>query len=91
MCKIDFQDGCHLRFLIGMILAVFSLQVIPILPIKFQVNWPFGSGEVSDRNDFRCSYLQIPTILSQMAGHFRRRNSKENFKMVAVAAVLDFQ
>ena len=28
-----------------MILAVFDLQVTPMLPIKFEVNWPFGSGE----------------------------------------------
>ena len=44
-------------------LAIFDLQVIPILPTKFQVNWPFDSGEetikychgghqISDRNDF---------------------------------------
>ena len=29
----------------GMILAIFDLQVIPMLPSKFQVHWPFGSGE----------------------------------------------
>ena len=46
--KIDFQDGCHgghLGFLIGMILAIFDLQVTLMLPSKFGVNWPFGSGE----------------------------------------------
>ena len=46
--KIDFQDGCHgghLGFPIGMILAIFYLQVTPMLPSKFGVNWPFGSGE----------------------------------------------
>ena len=66
--KIDFQDGCHgghLGFPIGMILAIFDLQVTPMLPSKFGVNWPFGSGEeaknrfsrwgpswISDRHDF---------------------------------------
>ena len=69
--KIDFQDGrdCgHLGFPIGTILAIFDLQVIPMLPTKFRVNWPFGSGEeaknrfstwlprrsfwIFDRNDF---------------------------------------
>ena len=33
--KIDFQDGCqvgHFGFLIGMILAVFDLQVFKMLP-----------------------------------------------------------
>ena len=27
-----------------MILAIFDLQVTLLLPTKFQVNWPFGSG-----------------------------------------------
>ena len=35
----------HLGFPIGMILAIFDLQVTPMLPSKFGVNWPFGSGE----------------------------------------------
>ena len=46
--KIDFQDGQHgghLGFPIGMILAIFDSQVTPMLPTKFGVNWPFGSGE----------------------------------------------
>ena len=42
--KIDFQDG-YLGFPIGAILAIFDLQVTPIFPTKFGVNWPFGSGE----------------------------------------------
>ena len=69
--KIDFQDGRHgghLGFTIGMILAIFDLQVTPMLPSKFRVNWPFGSGAeaknrfsrrrpwqpswISDRNNF---------------------------------------
>ena len=46
--KIDFQDGSqggHPGFPIGTILAIFHLQVTPMLPNKFRVNWPFGSGE----------------------------------------------
>ena len=47
--KIYFQDssyGGHLGFPIGTILAIlFYLQVTPMLPTKFQVNWPFHSGE----------------------------------------------
>ena len=69
--KIDFQDGhhgSHLVFPIGMILAIFDLQVTQMLPSKFGGNWPFGSGEeaknrfskwwpwqpssISDRHDF---------------------------------------
>ena len=55
----------HLGFPIGMILAIFDLQVTPMLPSKFGVNLPFGSGEeaknrfsrwrpswISDRNNF---------------------------------------
>ena len=34
-----------LRFTIGMILAIFDLQVTQMFPTKFRVNWPFGSGE----------------------------------------------
>ena len=46
--KIDFQDGHHgghLGFSIATILAIFEIQVTPMLPIKFGVNWPFGSEE----------------------------------------------
>ena len=62
--KIDFHGG-HLGFVIGTILATFDLQVVPIFPSRFRVNWPFGSGEesqnrfsrwrpswISDRSDF---------------------------------------
>ena len=56
--------------MIGTILANCDLQVTPMLPTKFQINWPFGSGEeaknrfsrwlpwwpswISDRNDLSC-------------------------------------
>ena len=66
--NIDFQDGGHLGFPIRTILATFDLQVTSILPRKFRVNFPFGSGEkvqnrfstwllgrpswISDQNDF---------------------------------------
>ena len=46
--KIDFQDGncgSHLVFPIGIILAIFDLQVILMLSAKFQINLPFGSRE----------------------------------------------
>ena len=54
-----------------MILAIFDL-----LPSKFGVNWPFGSGEeaknrfsrwwpswISDRNDFSIFDLQVTPML----------------------------
>ena len=46
--KIAFQDGCHgghLGIWTDTILAIFDLQVTLMLPSKFGVNWPFGSGE----------------------------------------------
>ena len=52
--KIDFQDGLHdghFGFPIGTILATFDLQVTLMLPIKFGVNWPFGS-RVEAKNRF---------------------------------------
>ena len=76
--KIDIQDGGYsyqLGFWIETISAIFNLHVIPMLPTKFQVNWPFGSGEekknkfsrwlpwwpswISDPNDF--SFFWSPT------------------------------
>ena len=42
--NIDFQDVGHLGFPIRTILATFDLQVTLILPMKFEVVWPFGSG-----------------------------------------------
>ena len=69
--KIDFQDGHHggnLGFPIRTILAIFDLQVTPMLTTEIKVNWPFSSGEeakyrlsrwlpwrpswISDWNDF---------------------------------------
>ena len=47
--KIEFQDGGYCGFLIE---TIFYLQVALILPTKFQVNWPFGSGEEA-QNDFQ--------------------------------------
>ena len=60
--KIDFQDGGHLGFPIGTILAIFDLQDTPMLPSKFGVNWPFGSGE-EEKNRF--SRWRPPLISDQ--------------------------
>ena len=48
MRKIDFPDGRHGGYLghpIGMILAIFDLQVSLMLPTESQVSWPFGQGD----------------------------------------------
>ena len=37
--------GGHLGLQIGMILAIFDLQVTLMLSTKFRVSWSFGSGE----------------------------------------------
>ena len=71
--KIDFQDCGHssqFGFLIEMILAIFHLQVSTMLPIMFQVNGPFSSGEeannrfsrwlpswISDQKDFSFFFI----------------------------------
>ena len=54
-----------------MILAIFDLQVVPILITKFPSNWPFRSGEevqnrrpawISDQNNFFT--LKLPQYFS---------------------------
>ena len=45
--KNRFQDGGHgghLGFPIGTILAIFDVQVTPMLPTKYRVNLPRGVG-----------------------------------------------
>ena len=58
---LGFQDGCHgpqLWFPIGTILAIFDLKVIPMLPTKFRVNWPFGSGvELKKKQIFKLAAM----------------------------------
>ena len=47
--KIAIQIGGHgssLGFLIETIIASFDVQVTPILPTKFRVDWPRGVGGV---------------------------------------------
>ena len=47
-----------------MILAIFDLQATPMLPTKFQVNWPFGSGEEMKKRFSRWPPFLIRTILA---------------------------
>ena len=61
--KIDFQSS-HLGFPIWMIFAAFDLQVYPMLPTKFRVNWPFGSGEEVKNRFSRWQPLQPSWIFN---------------------------
>ena len=54
----DDRHSGHLGFLIGSILAIFDVQVIPMLPTEFQVNWPFGSGKATKNRFSRWPPLQ---------------------------------
>ena len=62
-------NGSQLGFTIGTILAIFDLQVTPMLPTKFRVKWPFSSGEEA-KNRFsrwlpwRPSWISDCTILA---------------------------
>ena len=68
--KIDFQDdhhGSHLGFPIETILAIFDLQVTPMLPTKIRVNWPFIQEKRRiDFQDGRHLGFPIGTILTPM-------------------------
>ena len=68
--KEDFHGGSHgdhFSFTIGTILVVFFyLQVTPILPAKFQVNWPFESGgEAKNRRFLRWRPWRPPLFSDQ--------------------------
>ena len=56
--KNRFQDGghgSHLGFPIGMTLVIFDLQVTPMLPSTFRVNWHLGIGE-----EAKNRFLRLP-------------------------------
>ena len=64
--KLGFQDGRHgrpLGFLIRTVLAIFDLQVTPMLPTKYQINWTFGLGEEAE-NRFSRWWLWWPSWIS---------------------------
>ena len=43
-----------IRLPLGTIFAISNIQATPLLPTKFQVNWPFGSGEKVKKRFSRC-------------------------------------
>ena len=49
-----------------MILAIFDLQVTLMLPTKFQVNWPFDSGEEAKNRFLRWPPLRPPSWISDL-------------------------
>ena len=97
MRKTDFQDGSHggnLGFLIEKILAIFDLQLTPLLPTKLQVNWPSVQKKEKGQTDFQDGGHGFPDasyqVSSQLAFWFRR-SDKKIFKMVAMAAIEPFK
>ena len=42
----EFPDGRHLEYRNGMTLAILNIFVALMFPIKFQVNPPYGFGDV---------------------------------------------
>ena len=42
---LDGHHGGYFGFTIGMILAIFDLQVTQVLSTKLRLNWPIGSVE----------------------------------------------
>ena len=63
--KQDGDHGSHLGFPIGTILAIFDLQVIPMLPTKLKVNKPFDSGEEAKNRFSRWASWQTSWISHQ--------------------------
>ena len=62
--KIDFQDGGHLGFLIGTILAIFDLQVTPMLPTKYEVLFVLRFyGPVNPMGSCRARSVYLTTRL----------------------------
>ena len=96
--KIYFHDDGHdnhLGFPIGTIFAIFDLQVIPMLPTKFQVNFLFGSGEAKNRFSRRWPWR--PSWISDRTdSRYFRSTNYPGFKSVGLSVQekkqkIDFQ
>ena len=53
-----------------MILAIFDLRVTPMLPTKFRVNWPFGSGEKAKNRFSRWLPWRLDALDIRLAGFY---------------------
>ena len=54
-----------------MILAIFDLQVTPMLPTKFGFNWPFGSGLIE------LGFNDTSTLVGHFVSSPREREKKD--------------
>ena len=64
--KIYFQVSGQLGFPIETILASFDLLIITMLSTKFQVSWPFGSGEEAKNIFSRWPPWWRPSLISDL-------------------------
>ena len=65
-----------LGFPIRTILAIFYLQDTPMLPTKFQVNWPFGSGE--EANQILIISMHISSLVKRPCYLLKLSSGNEN-------------
>ena len=97
------KNGGHLGYPNGTILAILNLCVAPMPSIKFRLNLTYGLGGewppwrqswISERNNFSnseslCNCDASHQVLAQSDLQFGRRCLLKNFKMAAMAAILD--
>ena len=97
------KNGGHLGYPNGTILAILNLWVAPMPSIKFRLNLTYGLGGewppwwqswISEWNNFSnseslCNCDASHQVLAQSDLRFGRRCLLKNFKMAAMAAILD--
>ena len=104
--KIDFQDGSYFGFPIRTNLGISDLLVTLMLSTKFQVDWPFGSGEeekkrfsrwlpylgFSIRKILTIFYLQVTLMLPTkfQVNWPSVQEKKQTKKVFKMTAILDF-
>ena len=84
----EFQDGRHLGYPKGTILAILNLYVAPIPPIKFRLKLTYGFW-ISEQNNFSnseslCHCDASHQVLAQSNLRFGRRCRLKNFKMATM-------
>ena len=96
----EFQDGHHLGYRNGTILAILNLSVAPMVPIKFRLNliyslggdvvwrisrWPPWRNDLSNSEILCCSYASHQ--VSAQSDLWFGRCCLNNFKMAAMADI----